>query len=770
MEIADQLTKIITSSSDPEELKNKIVKEVAITLNASQCFFIEYDSTLHNFKKIANMYSLERNVESLLGYDIEKNLSYIAVKLKYMKTFVIEDTDLFIKSNKLENTNEAKYFDDFEVKAFLAVRLDFDETFSGILALNYDEKKEGLKEKNLPLLVNIAEHLSIALHLSTLYLEEKRKSEREKLLRSIVSIMGESYNLDKINEKVFTILGNVYNAQSIFVNINEVVIKKFYFYNLSKSKTIEFDEKAEESLVKLYNLPQFDFVRSRLNYISNVHHFIISNNLENSSIEKYFNENNIKSLILLPIMHEFLSYGLLIVHFDIINPITKEDLELFRTIAIQLGIVIAQVLFYEKEKIALEREKILGIILNRSLSTFDIGQVKPIVKEVGILAKADRCYFVEANEEGKSGNQIHYDREYLASTDVKSAIGYEFPAEDVHKFVEMYLEAKDLIVFDYEEIMKQSETEYKGMQQYIRRFDVKSAVGIPLFYEGKLHAVLAIEYSKEKVLPTKDELEFYKILGKQANMVLNQIKLFEKTKKTAERERISRNIIEILRSSIDRKIIKKLFVKNIGKFFDANRVLLSEYDESIKMYRSADETSEYLSGDEKSLQGYDLTSPEVSVFMGPLLEKRELIINDIDEYIKQNQTPEEFISFCHNYNIKSSYNFPIVYQQNLMGFFCIIFSKEAKILSDEDIGRLRSMCTQAGITLYHADLYEKASDCLQSRTSFIKDIHGKIKKSATEILDISTMLTNTDIEHSREIIYLNKIINSCSQLLDLTKT
>lgn len=769
MDIGTQLTKIITSSSDPEELKNKIVKEIAVTLNSAQCFFVEYDSAIHNFKKITNLYSLKRNVESLLGYDIEKNLKFLAVKLKYMKSFVIEDIDLFIKNNKLENTNESEYFKNFDVKSFLAVRLEFGETFSGILALNYDQKKDDLKETDLPLLINMAEHLSIALHLSTLYIEEKRKSEREKLLSSIVSIMGESYDLDKISEKVFTILGNVYSAASIFVNINADKIKKFYCYNCSKCNTDDFKEE-KETLINLYNLPNFDLIKSRLNYIHNIRHFIISNNLENTSIEKYFIENDIKSVILIPILHEFLSYGLLIVQFDITNSINKEDLELFRTITIQLGILIKQVLFYEKEKIALEREKILGAILNKSISTFDISQIKPIVKEVGILAKADRCYFVEAEEEGKSGKQIYYDREYLASSDIKSAVGYDFPTEDVHKFVEMYLEAKDLIVFDYEEILNYTQDEFKGMQQYIHRFDLKSAIGIPLFYEGKLHAVLVIEYIKEKVLPTEDELVFYRILGKHANMVLNQIKLFENTKRTAERERISRNIIEILRSSIDKIIIKKLFVKNIGNFFNADRVLLSEYDSSKHVYLPSDETSEYLSDiNEKSFKGIDWSNHEFSDFIRPLLEKRELIIYNFDEYIQKNPKSEDFLNFFKSNNIKSSYNFPIVYQQNIMGFFCIDFTKEAKRLSNEDIGRIRSMCTQAGIALYHAELYEKASECLQSRTSFIKNINEKINQSTNEILDISMMLSQNELEHSTEIKYLNKIINSCSQLLDLTK-
>ncbi len=46
-----------------------------------------------------------------------------------------------------------------------------------------------------------------------------------------------------------------------------------------------------------------------------------------------------------------------------------------------------------------------------------------------------------------------------------------------------------------------------------------------------------------------------------------------------------------------------------------------------------------------------------------------------------------------------------------MGYFCIEFTKgSCHKLSDEDINRIRSMCTQAGLALNHADLYIKAQE------------------------------------------------------------
>lgn len=890
MDIKIQLTNIITGSTDPEELKNRITKEIAIALNASQCYFIEYDSNINNFKKIANLYTLKREPLSLLGYDVENNLKYLAVKLKYMKYLVIEDTNLFIKNNKLENTKEYQYFIDFDVKAFMAVRLEFSKNFIGLLVVHYDFPKSHLKEKDLKILIDAAEHTSIALHLSKLYLDEKNKKEREELLREIVSIISQDYDLDKISKKIFNILGKVYNAQSIFVNIDTDNFKNFYKYNFSKYQSNEFKDYEKKSLITIYNNPYTDIIKNKTNYIGNTHQFIIQNNLENTPIEKYFNKNNVKSLILLPILHEFLSYGLLIIHFDKTNPITTEDLELLKIITNQLGIAIKQVQLYkkeqetanreiilrdiiskirsslnieeikheianqigmffnadgvhiahynydlgdyiitkdseyrsseklrswvgvkfkkipgfvdnitnihlqgediifndlekylddnnlrgtgvekfyrhfgftssaainiyygdkyvgdfvvtfehlrkfsddeiqflktlanqagvaihqaelyEKEKKAASREKLIGNILSKSISTFDINQIKQLVTEIGILMKADRCYFVEVDLSGMGGKPIDHDSEYLASSDIKSMVGYKFLAQDVQLFVEMYLKARDLIVFDYEEIAKNKEKEYEGMNRYSSMSKLKSGVGVPFIYMDKLTAVLCIEYVNEKILPSKDELDFLRILGNQVGMTFNQIQLFQNTKLTAEREITLRNLIETIRSTLNFNETKISIVNEVGKALNADRVFLVEFDPETNTPGVLDKYSEYLaSPDLYSLVGYDFSNPEVDFLSKIHKNAKPVIVQDTDKFISDNNLQDTPVNDWFNRtDMKSGVGIAIFYGKKVYGVLSIHYTKEKVYITDEQINFLKTLANQAGIAIYQARLLEK---------------------------------------------------------------
>lgn len=926
-ELQVKLAQIITNSADPEELKNKIVKEIAITLNACRCFFLEYDSSTNHFKKITNAYNTKRDSLSILGYDIEKNVPSFAIKRKYMKYLIIEDTERFIIENKLEGSSEDSYYKDYTVKSSLTVRLEFGEIFLGVLVVHYDNKKSFLQNIDLKSLKNIVEYISLALHLSTLYIEEKIEKEKERLLRFIISVMGTDYNLTQITQKIFEILAKIYNTPSVFIY----------------SANLEFQDKNTLIDANIYELSEFDLIKTQVHYISDVHNFIIQNNLENSSIEEYFYKHNIKSLILLPILHENLSFGLLIMHFDKSNPITKDDLTFIKTVTDQLAIAVKQALGYEKEKKTAERESLLRKITETIRSTLDIDELFELIcSELAHVYNIQRSFIVEFkgydnhsefdikkefktspeigglkdNKEFdirtveywgkallKEGKKIIIDNidesdtpDYFKETykhlGIKSIMGFAVKKGDdvwgwvgiseynyyrhwtedeislletissqiyiaikqaeLYKTTKMQVEREALLrniteiirssldidetlSFICEETAKlfnvqrtsvaqfpnsenledyiikkehKSSSEIRGITQVenfsmvaaywgnilmesggIFEFDnieksdtpdffkntynlmgVKSVMGVSIKKGEDIWGTLILsEYNNYRHW-TGEEKILIKAVANQVYIAINQAELYEKQKLMIERERIGRNIIEILRSSIDKTIIKKLFVKNIGKFFNAGRVLLSEYDTIEKKYLPADENSEYLlSSQEQSFIGYDWTNSDVSEYIQPLLEKRELIIYCWDEYIQHNSKGQGFIDFFEHNNIKSSYNFPIIYQQNIMGFFCIDFMNESRRLSDEDISRLRNMCTQAGVALYHAALYEKAQECFQSREPFSTKFLEQIKNTANEILNKSMLLSQDEFERTVQVEYLNTIINACHQLLELTK-
>lgn len=416
-------------------------------------------------------------------------------------------------------------------------------------------------------------------------------------------------------------------------------------------------------------------------------------------------------------------------------------------------------------------ERFMREIFEIMRSSLELNIIKnTIVNEVGKALNADRCFLWGYD---KSTDLFIVDEfsEYRLSDDVKNLVGVNSKEQKIEWLTDLYKIGKEVIFNNAKQFIKENNLESTTIEQYFKNYNIKASYSIPIFNSDEILGVLIVQYTKDYVKLSQEDIDFLKIVAIQAGEAIYQAELYQKVQLQAERERISRTIIEILRSSMDKEIIKKLFVKNIGKFFDADRVFFSDYDSAENVYLPVDENSEYLSSsNQKSFIGFDWSNKDISDHVQLLLGKREIKITNFDEYIKENPNISKgLMSRYGNFDVKSSYNFPVLHQNDIMGYFCIEFTNRVFALSDEDINRIRSICTQAGIALYHAELYLRAQQCALLKNSSITEISEQIKKPANEILDLSKLLSKNEFERKAQIEYLNTIIDSCNQLLELTK-
>lgn len=209
----------------------------------------------------------------------------------------------------------------------------------------------------------------------------------------------------------------------------------------------------------------------------------------------------------------------------------------------------------------------------------------------------------------------------------------------------------------------------------------------------------------------------------------------KKEEKIVEREVLLRNIIEIIRSSLDLKEMKKSLVQNVAKYFNADRCFLFEYDRERDIYLPI--TVEYLSSpDIKSILNKDIYK-EAEEFVKLVKSGKNNIIKDSKIFIKENG--ESFpiaVNFLKKYNIKSDYGFGIFYKNTYLGSLVVNFVKDKKCLTDEDLRFLELFVSQAGTMLYQSELYEKEKKTAK-RESLLREITGKIRTS----LDLNEALS-----------------------------
>ncbi len=831
--------------------------------------------------------------------------------------------------------------------------------------LNVNEKKYTQVMKEVPViakekLVEITQNLSAFTNFISKMAQKNyeitKQSKRNKILRNIVEILRSTLEPDEIKKFFLETASKYFEPdRCMFVDYDSET-KKFLPFRLELLKSNDIPSFVGIDTETVF--PEFCQklkAKQRNIIVKDLEKTLSRKKLLSYEAVKSLEGSRVKSDYGLVVEYQGEIMGLLILHYikekRVLN---SEEFSFLKVLRDNVGTALHLAELYEKSVRQTQREKLISNVLAKAISTFDINNIKQIVNEIGTMMKADRCYFVEADMENLKGKSIDYEGEYLSSSDIKSIIGYDFPSEDVKLFIDLFTQAGDLVVFDYEKMREENEEKYAGISRYSKRFEIKSGIGIPIISEGKLKALLAIEYAKEKVLPPDEELDFLRILGNQVGMVFNQIQLYKNTEKLAqreilireitetirqsldinktkkiiseimgktlkadrcfifeyneandkilivsdeylssdkilpyagkdlnehipslaaelkkgkryivnekgatlggekvnledghhedvlaaikeykinsalvlplfynkkflgdlvlhyvevqheiskedldflnmlsdqiaialhqsklyeqvqiqaEREKISRNIIEILRSTLDREMIKYLFVKNIGKYFNADRVFFADYDLKTNKYLPIAERSEYLSSPaEISYSECDFSSAEMIEHIRPLMEKREILIPNWHGHIEKNPKTEQITTLYKQANVKSSYSFPVLYEGEILGYFCIEFTQKINELMQEDVSRIRNICTQAGIAIHHADLYLKAQEALKSKEVIIKKVQKGVKEPAENIMEKANILSEVELERNKQIEYLNNIIESCNELLDLTQS
>lgn len=603
----------------------------------------------------------------------------------------------------------------------------------------------------------------------------KKHIEREKVIRKIIEIMRSSIGINSVRNEVVREIGTFFKADRVF-------FADYNYENLNFSVAEDSEYKSSEN-VKSYAGNEIAITQGLVGAMerfplngkdlifSDLDKYLKENNLNEASIEKTFRDMGCIAMMGIHISYGELFYGDIVVTFENKRKIEEEDINFVKTLADQAGIAIYQSKLYEKEKEMVEKESLLREIFETMHSSLEFNTIKnTIVNEVGRALNADRCFLWDYD---KNADFFIIDQfsEYRSSDDVKSLIGINSKDQNIEWLTDLYKINNEVIFNNVKQFIKENNLKGTSIEQYFKKYNIKSSYSIPIFNSDEMLGVLIVQYTKNYKTLSQESIDFVRIVAVQAGEAIYQAKLYQKVQLQAERERINRSIIEILRSSMDKEIIKKLFVKNIGKFFDADRVFFSDYDSEQKTYLPVDENSEYLSSNnEKSFIGFDWSNKNISDYVQPLLEKREIKITNFDDYIKENpKINKGLIARYVDFGVKSSYNFPVLHQNDIIGYFCIEFTTRICELSDEEINRIRSICTQAGIALYHAKLYLEAQQCALLKESPISEISEQIIKPTKEILDLTKLLSKNEFERKEQIEYLNTIIDSCNQLLELTK-
>jgi len=759
------ITVKIRSSLDLDEILSFICEETAKLFNVQRTA-ITFFSGKGNYNEI--ILREEYKTDSVIkGYRDMVDYPGLA---SYWEQNLVEMGQILAFDN-VDESNVPDYFkngyNEIGVKSVMGGVVKLNDRELGILVLSEYNKNRHWSDEEKSLLTAIASQIFIAINQAELYNTVQKTAEVEKALRDVMLSSVNTSEMKEALNAIVTEAGKLLKAdRCFFVEISHetnsnLQVETYAEYLSSpdiKSHSTRPIEKGDTTVfVNFTNQKKMIFADD-----------VAKENLPEATRRLLIDDLSVKSYLNTPVFHGDTVYGSIVFHYvNEYKHFTQDEIDVAQAIANQSAIVIHKAKLFELTQSQAQREALLRRTFEAMRSSLDINNIKTsIVTEVCKAIGADRCFIIEYDKDNDEFLVIS--DEYLASEDIPSYRGTNVNV-DVPNFAATLKRGENIIVNNREIYMDADPQKVLAEKEAIEKYKVNSAFAFPLYYSDELLGAMAIHYVDREHTIVSDEINLLNIIANQISIAIHQAKLYKLTQIQAEREKISRSIVEILRSSLDKKTIKRLFVKNIGKYFYADRVFFSDYDMKSKVYLPVDEYSEYLSGPEvKSFVGYDWSCEEAREYIQPLLEKRELKIPEWNEYLTQNQKSQEFISLFEDANVKSSYNFPVLYQDKTMGYFCVEFTHKVNRLSEEDINRIRSMCTQSGIALYQAELYQKVQESDRVKGEFITNISNKFREPLNNIIEFSAILPKASIDCEKQTEYLNTINETGKKLLDFT--
>lgn len=683
--------------------------------------FIEISSS-PDIKKMSN---IPDNIYNLLTVYWEDYISKYNTK-KLIEN--IENSDMPIDIKKI--------YINMGIKSIIAIPLKIKGEVWGGLFLSSINNYKKWNPDEIEFLESIISQLEVALNQAELFEYQIKAAQREKTIRELTNSVRQSLDINKIIYSFVAETGKILGAKKVF----------FSKYDELTNSCLTPDEKAEyiesSDIVRYRTIGKIlddDFpifceqikTEKKMFFIENLEKTFkemgLENNINATNVKKF----KFNSAIAIPIVDKETLLGFYGIEYEATTHVSKEDIDFLTTIGEQITIAMTQAELLEKEKKATERERFIRETIAKCTNTFDIREIKQIVNDIGLVTKADRCYIVEINLEKMNGKPVSKNEEYLSSDEIISIVSYDFPQENVEKFVELFLAKKDLIVFDYEKIKKQNGGEYSRVKEYSTIFNLKSGIGIPFFYLDKLTAVLAIEYVQEKLFPSENELNFLRIIGDQIGIAFNQANLYRKEKQIAQQEKMLRDLINMIRSSLDINEIIHTLVFETGKMFHAERSFFSRYDKNLNTFLTPNEYSEYTSSaNVKSFRkhGKDFTKA-YDFFVKALIHNKKTIFwtdseKIITEYGLENTPTAKNLRLD---NVVSGLLVPIIYEDNLFGIY-VLHHKEINAINQEVAAYMEKIAEQTSLAMTQSELLEKEKQALE-REAILKNIIIKMRSS-----------------------------------------
>lgn len=724
--MADSISKIATKNlelirkNEREVLLKRVIESVRSSLDIEKTLRIAC-------YVLAKSFDIERVV--VVEFYNKKNLQDFYIRKEYKANENIKSPQdeegykevgefagmRFLKSSKplvIDNIAESEYPEFFKnyykamgVKSLLWFPIMLKGQLWGTFTLSNLTSYKHWSDEDINIIQDISNQISIAINQAQLYMKEKETTERELLLREAVQIFRSTNDSTIIKKYFVEITANYFGADRCLFCDYDRETEKFLPFGIEKLKSS--DIKSLLGFDVETNTPEFvKRQQKRKNVIIRDLEKTLSKVSKSSkkykallSMQKY----GVKSDYGFLVEYKGTFMGVLIMHFVKEKRIlTTKEMEFLKVLKNQAGIALYNAeLFKENIQVA-ENEKVLRQIMLSLTRTFDFQKIIiAIVTEAGKFFKADRCFYVEIDPNTTSNRPIKDWAEYLSSPQIMSHLSVHPGKGETEIFIKQTLNKKIVLCSDTgkEDLPKETK------KMLIDKLSVKSYFILPVCSGNFVYGSLVFHYVNNFKTFTKNDLYMSEAIVNQVSIAINQSGLYQKQKHNAEKEKLLRDVSDVVRNSINIAEIETKFVTEIGKRFKADRVFISRFNSETNTFLPVSKTSEYLSGsDVKSIANIEVD--KIKGYSDIFRSKQIINFSDYKEFIKEYKGKIDE-NFLYEYDIKSGFALPLSYMDKIYGIIIMQYTKENHVFDEDEISLIKILADQVGAALSQAELFKE---------------------------------------------------------------